>query len=50
MKVILIIFFTSLIILALVFLLNIATYNNFQRDKNNSKKDLKREISNEEKY
>lgn len=47
MKVVLIIFFTSLVILTLVFLLNMATYN---AAKSNIKKDPKREISNEEKH
>jgi len=51
MKVVLIIFFTSLVIVALVFLLNIATYNNFSsREKISTKKDLKKEIPNEKKY
>ncbi len=47
MKVVLIIFFTSLVILTLVFLLNMATYN---AAKTNIKKDLKEKFQNEEKH
>lgn len=46
MKIILIIFFTSLVILTLVFLLNISTYNGRSLEKD---KELINKISNEKK-